>query len=294
MIQPTGYWTFFCNTKQWDIEVDLSRVSGNPYDIFSVTRWQKDWFRKGQLGLVRVGMDQRTKDQLKGRQRLKRGIYTIAEILGEAYPASEDRGAYWTGRYIVDIRYVRNLLQTPISLRYFHEDTPEYDKYLVHGFQASSMPLKPEAFAAAVAGAGGADLLDLEVNRSMVQVQEEILDVERIYQDAVPEVQERISRYIETGRAAEEYKQLQGYTCQICGAMGIELPSFQTKYGRPYIEVHHIMPKGLVTHNLLTVCPLHHRQLHYGNAEVLENSKERILLQIDAQAVEIRKGAVRF
>ena len=61
-VKYAGYWMFICNPKKW--EIDRSLMSGRSYDSFIITEWQKDHFKPGQLGIVRVGIDRRNKTQL--------------------------------------------------------------------------------------------------------------------------------------------------------------------------------------------------------------------------------------
>ncbi len=65
--------------------------------------------------------------------------------------------------------------------------------------------------------------------------------------------------------------------CEYCGAQG-----FPTKSGSYYVEAHHIIAlcdEGRDTvDNVIGLCPLHHRQAHYGkDAESLESEFVRIL-----------------
>jgi hypothetical protein len=46
----SGYWTFFCNPKKW--EIDKFLVSGKVYDTYQITDWQKEQFQPGQLAIV--------------------------------------------------------------------------------------------------------------------------------------------------------------------------------------------------------------------------------------------------
>lgn len=145
-VEPTGFWTFFCNPKKWAIDDFLA--SNKVEDTFSITSWQKDWFKQGQIGVIRVGRDYRNKEQLNGKEKLKRGIYAVVEITGQPI-FSSDRDEYYyeennQENYRVPVRYIRNLLNRPILLEELKLDDHEYDKYLVEGFQASSMPLNPQ------------------------------------------------------------------------------------------------------------------------------------------------------
>jgi len=299
-VKPTGYWTFFCNPKKWAIDDFL--MSGKVYDTFSITHWQKDWFKKGQLGVIRVGHDQRTKKQLNGKPRLKPGIYAIVEILNTPI-ISADRDDYWLEKdeseketYRVEIKYLKNLLCKPIPLEYFSEENaPEYDKYLVKGFQASSMPLNPQTFQSIIKNIGGIETLDFEFNHTEIHNYDDISDLERKYLYSVPEVKERVSKYIERGKIAQEYKRLTGYKCQICDALGLNPYTFKKPDGQYYIETHHVIPVSelkvgtLSTKNLITVCPNHHRQLHYGKASLLENTDEKFVFEIDSEIIEVKK-----
>lgn len=144
--ESTGFWTFFCNPKKWAIDDFLA--SNKKEDTFSITSWQKNWFAKGQLGVIRVGHDSRNKEQLNGKQKLKRGIYAVVEVAGEPIYSSERDEHYYEednqANYRVPVRYLRNLLNRPILLEDLNLKSSEYDKYLVEGFQASSMPLNPQ------------------------------------------------------------------------------------------------------------------------------------------------------
>ncbi|AXI11086.1 DUF3427 domain-containing protein [Oceanobacillus zhaokaii] len=145
-VEPTGFWTFFCNPKKWAIDDFLA--SNKVEDTFSITSWQKDWFSEGQLGVIRVGHDSRNKEELNSKPRLKRGIYAVVEVNGDPFYSTEKDGFYYEGfeneGYRVPVRYIRNLLNRPILLEDLNLEDHEYDKYLVEGFQASSMPLNPQ------------------------------------------------------------------------------------------------------------------------------------------------------
>ena len=136
----------FCNPKKWAIDDFLA--SNKVKDTFSVTSWQRDWFKEGQLGVIRVGHDHRNKEQLNGKLKLKRGIYAVVEVMGEPI-YSFGRGEHYyeesnQENYRVPVRYIRNLLDKPVLLENLNLEDHEYDKYLVEGFQASSMPLNPQ------------------------------------------------------------------------------------------------------------------------------------------------------
>ena len=292
----TGYWLFFCNPKKWNIDVFLE--SGTIYDTFTVRDWHKDQFTKGQLGLVRVGHDHRTKDQLNGRERLERGIYAVVEVLREAELKEETVPDYWNDedlggkRYRVDIKCLNNLLGRPILISDLKTDSYSYDSHLIDGFQSSTMPLEAESFNRIIEKIGG---LNLDFTGENHETEEDIFELEKKYRQAVPEVKTRVSKYIERGKIAQQFKKKTDFKCQICNELGDDPYVFEKENGEYYIETHHIdaisnLNEGsLGIRNLITVCPNHHRQLHYGKVDILENNKNELKIRIDDEELIIYK-----
>lgn len=60
-LKPTGYWTFFCNPAKW--ENDRFLKTNTKIDTFTISDYHKDFFKIGQWGLIRVGIDKRRKHQ---------------------------------------------------------------------------------------------------------------------------------------------------------------------------------------------------------------------------------------
>lgn len=300
MKEFTRYWTFFCNPAKWEIDDFLN--SNQEYDTFTITDWQKDWFQKGQLGVIRVGHDDRTKNQLKGKKKLKRGIYAIVEVLSIAIYRRETKPQYWLEkdeltreRYRVDIKVIKNLIDNPVLLEDIQNASIQFDKHLIEGFQSSSMPLDPSTFEWIVSKSGESNNLNYHEDRCETSTVEQIMKLEEEYALAVPKIQERISKYIERGEIAGEYKKIAKYKCQICESLGKDGYTFKKKDDTYYIETHHVIPvaslqKGsLGLKNLLAVCPNHHRQLHYGDVKIKKNDKEKFEFCIDGQLVTVKK-----
>jgi len=295
MTDFTGYWIFFCNPKKWNIDEFLE--SGTIYDNFTVRDWHKDQFAKGQLGLVRVGHDNRIKDQLR-REKLERGIYAVVEVLGETELKEEPAPDYWNDndlggkKYRVDIKYLKNLLDKPILIKNLKSDSYNYDKHLIDGFQSSTMPLEAETFNRIIEKIGE---INLDFTDEKFESEEDIVKLEKKYKNAVPEVKTRVSKYIERGKIAQQFKKKTGFKCQICDELGDDPYVFEKENGEYYIETHHIdavsnLNEGsLGISNLITVCPNHHRQLHYGKVDILGNNKDELKLKIDGEEILINK-----
>lgn len=90
--------------------------------------------------------------------------------------------------------------------------------------------------------------------------------------DAPPIVKQRVSRYVERGQIGALVKAANGHRCQVCDALGQAWDAFVKPDGTPYIEAHHVVHVStlgddvLGPQNVITVCPNHHRQLHFGGA----------------------------
>ncbi|WP_176523383.1 HNH endonuclease [Bacillus wiedmannii] len=276
-------------------------MSGEIYDTFSITEWQKNWFKKGQLGIIRVGCDRRTLEQLRGKPRLNSGVYAVVEILNAPILTSNAKEGYWLEnneeeRYRVPIKYLRNLLNNPILFGNVDFSPSEIDKYyLLDGFQASSMPLNPGAFNSILDKIGGFETLDFEFKNTNLESKVNISELENRYAEAVPEVKERVSKYIERGTIAQKYKRKTGFKCQICDVLGFNPYSFKKTNGEYYVETHHVIPVSglqagsLSANNLITVCANHHRQLHYGNVKLLENTHNKFVFEIETEKIEVIK-----
>ena len=111
-----------------------------------------------------------------------------------------------------------------------------------------------------------------------------------------PQARQRISKFIERGTIAKKVKKLMGYKCLVCKALENEPLSFQKNNGELYIETHHVEPvsnlkKGALSlSNLLTLCANHHRQMHYGKVERIDNEEnEYFLFNIDGKEIKIEK-----
>jgi 5-methylcytosine-specific restriction enzyme A len=114
-----------------------------------------------------------------------------------------------------------------------------------------------------------------------------------------PKVKERLSKTIERGAIANKVKEITNYECLVCKALGQNPLGFTKQNGINYVETHHVEPVSnqkegsLSITNLITVCANHHRQLHYGNTELLENTIEYFKFKIDCKEVKIKKIEIK-
>jgi hypothetical protein len=297
----TGYWTFFCNPAKWEIDKFLSTNIQD--DGYQVTDWQKDYFQTGQLGIIRVGIDQRNKKQRGKYPMLHPGIYAIVEILSKAIKRDGEPDKYWINwtpkeleKPFVRIRYLYNLLNSPLLLSDIKNDNViQMDSYLCKGFQASSMPLRKIVFERIVEIIGNEnnifDNAEIEPSSNLT----EIKMLEEKYRNATPQVKEVISKRIERGKLANKMKKITQYKCLVCEVLGNNTHTFKKNNGEYYIEAHHIIPVSeqkqgtLCTSNIITVCPNHHRQLHYGRVKLDVTDEKYFLYIIDDIKVKINK-----
>jgi hypothetical protein len=297
----SGYWTFFCNPKKW--EIDKFLVSGKVYDTYQITDWQKEQFQPGQLAIVRVGIDKRTKKELEGRPKLISGIYAIVEILSVAKLRQNQPDKFWREwtdkeleKPIVEIRYIKNLLNSPLLLEKLKSDNDiQKDKYILSGFQASSMPLDKDTFDRIVQLTGYEEQIFENIEPVEADNENESILLEEKYKHASPQVKEIISKRIERGKISQAVKKINGYKCKVCEALGNTPFSFKKTNGEYYVETHHIIPVSNLTQgslgisNLITVCANHHRQFHYGNIIIIDNTEDSLTLTIDGKEIKTQK-----
>lgn len=74
-------------------------------------------------------------------------------------------------------------------------------------------------------------------------------------------------------------KQNRGFKCQICGV------SIKKKNGVLYVEGAHIKAKNMggdeLPHNILVLCPNHHKEFDYGKRVVVENNEDLIRFNLN-------------
>ncbi len=128
---PTGYWTFFNNPQKWEIDKELTAKG----EIFSYRVTHKlERFNRGDMGVIRVGPDKRSKKVRGKREKLEAGIYAVVQIL-EPNP---DGG--------IQLKIIQNCLNNPVLLDTLKADHRFKDKYILNGYQGSSMPLQEKAY----------------------------------------------------------------------------------------------------------------------------------------------------
>lgn len=129
--------------------------------------------------------------------------------------------------------------------------------------------------------------------------EKEILKLEKKMQNELPEIKQKISSFIERGKISSKVKKLTNYKCLVCEAMGENPYSFEKTNGFNYVETHHVEPvstlkKGVLgIANLITVCANHHRQMHYGKSELINESETEFEFEIDKKRLKINKIMLR-
>jgi hypothetical protein len=115
------------------------------------------------------------------------------------------------------------------------------------------------------------------------------------YANATPGVRAKLSHHVERGGVGDEVKRACGYRCQICEGFGIDGLGFAKRSGGHYVEAHHVVPvSGLAPgslgpSNVISVCPNHHRQIHYGQVTLAEQADELVFM-LDGATVRVRRN----
>jgi predicted RNA-binding protein with PUA-like domain len=296
--QEEQHWVFVCNPQKWAIDEFLE--SGIEIDSWGVRPSDRDNFKPGQLAIIRVGQDRRSKLERNGRPSLEPGIYAVCEVLTEPYEAAGASEEFWSpgserepGWPTVGIRYLQTFPKNPLHIAILKDKLPTISQLLLDGFQGSTFPISSEEFKAVITllGMSSGDLPRSEDAKGLNGALHEIEDK---YKDALPEVKERQSRYIERGPAGAKVKKINNFKCQVCDALGRDPHTFKKLNGEPYVEAHHAMPvskleKGsLHAANIMTVCANHHRQLHFGGVNVTI-TEEYFKLEVERRQISIRR-----
>ena len=293
------YWVFVCNPKRWAIDRFLAR--GIEHDTWGVRPSDRDFFAPGQLGIVRVGKDDRTAKERRGNPRLEPGIYALCLVESEVFGGTGARDEFWArgqererGWPTVKLRYLQSFFRHPLTIERLRVAAPGVSHLLLDGFQASSFPIQAHDFRA-VMELLGQDLDDLPLpldppdNRA-----DQLVALENQYLNASPEVKEILSRRIERGPIGAFLKRATGYKCQVCAALGRDPGGFLKPNGERYVEAHHVMPVSkmqigsIAAANVMIVCANHHRQLHYGGVRVTNDSTVFSFV-IDGTPIKLRK-----
>jgi len=115
-----------------------------------------------------------------------------------------------------------------------------------------------------------------------------------VYRNATPRKRITLSNQIARPNAITDYlKQIQNYTCQICGELG-----FLQTNGKRYVETHHIIelhkfiPGSYCSDNVVVVCANCHKKLHYARVEYLEVNERRIVLKINDNEYQFTRNVI--
>ena len=218
------------------------------------------------------------------------------------FPAEDVTDEFWKpgaerqpGWPTVKVRYLNRFTSSPLSIDRLRNEGHHQAKLLLDGFQGSSFPITEQAFEEIVG------FLGLNPDQFEVGLEGDFLNPLTLsslwerYKDAAPVVKERISRQYERGPVGSMVKHANGYRCQLCDALGNPWEGFTKPDGTYYIEAHHVVLVSTGTggvlspSNVITVCPNHHRQLHYGRVYVEEHGDEFRFVMDDGQPVRVRK-----
>lgn len=299
------YWVLVCNPAKWAIDRFLE--SGITTDTWGVRHSDASKFGAGQLAIVRVGVDRRSVADREGREPLESGIYALCEITGPTVAGSGASDAFWApgavrekGWPTVGVRYLRNYLERPLKIERLRQERPTLSPLLLKGFQASSFPISADDFQAVLDLLGeDRDAIAAEVVQDRAETIDRLAELESKYLHASPEVKIRVSKGIERGPIGAEVKRLNGFQCQLCAALERDPLGFKKRNGERYVEAHHVMPVhrkeigSLSAANIVTLCANHHREVHYGDVNVVVGD-ENFTFTIDGRDVDIQRTKLKL
>lgn len=300
----TGFWLFICNTRFWNADAWLGL--GETELLYKISDHHRTDMAAGQLGLLRLNKDVRSRTKRGGRPPHDAGIYAVVEVAGiPAFRSDPDIRAYNSAddaakpAWRVPIRVVANLLHAPVLASSLPDD--EEFQHIHLPLNTSTLAMKPTAVRRILSMANVLHLLGPKSSQPDKELAETITGIQQLEQAAAaatPERKERISRYVERGSIGRSVKQLRGGRCQLCEASGRDAVAFFDRKGRPYSEAHHVVPvstlaPGSLSHlNIMVLCPNHHRQVHLGKFEVLTDTATAWSVDLDGKRYAIAKPVV--
>jgi predicted HNH restriction endonuclease len=113
--------------------------------------------------------------------------------------------------------------------------------------------------------------------------------------EQVPQREKRISYYIERGTVGRTIKEARGNRCQVCEQLGQNPVAFHKSDGTPYSEAHHVQPVALLLpgslgpSNIMVLCPNHHREVHYGDVQILSSGPKDWQIMLGGATLTIEK-----
>lgn len=129
------------------------------FDSWTIPKYMKDKFEVGQLGIIRVGKDKRTRKDLKpGDSKIESGVYAVVRITSEVKLKDKEFGydceynlnnesSYLKAKYYVEIEYLKNLIDDPLLIEDMKKNKViAEDPYFIKGFQAGAIPINESSF----------------------------------------------------------------------------------------------------------------------------------------------------
>lgn len=149
---------FVCNPRMFQIDkLMLERLPANAIDGWGAGDYQRH-FTRGDLGLLRVGQDRRTRAELvrEGGFKLQPGIYAICEVISEpTLELNRVNNDLWraeglTGqvenRVEVPIRYLWWSIDSPLLMDQLKSETPDIDRSILNGRRTTCFPISEDDF----------------------------------------------------------------------------------------------------------------------------------------------------
>jgi hypothetical protein len=155
----SGFWIFVSNPRTYPIDAHMREWLPNHEGISSWTVEKNAQFEPGDLGLVRVGVDQRNRAALKrdgAPQRLQSGIYAACQVLGEPpYTLERKDDERWgqddpsNSRKTapsIPIKYLWWTTENPLLITNLRDDFPNFNAHVLNGLQKKYFPIQETDF----------------------------------------------------------------------------------------------------------------------------------------------------
>ena len=160
-LPTTGYWIFICDLSVWFAD-EFLHGHENQLD-YKISNHHAADFRSGQLGVLRLNDDRRPARLRRSEQKLRKGIYAILEVTGNAQRRPDSDVSFYADaaltselKWRVPVRLIKNLVESPILAVNLPREDDGF-QYIHRALQTATIPIDREAFEYVVDLAGGID-----------------------------------------------------------------------------------------------------------------------------------------